>query len=457
MHRRLYRKVKSALKKAALAASVAAALVPAAGCGGESDLQRIVERGELVLITRKNSPSYHRYEGRAMGFDYEMAAAFAQYLGVRLRVVTPEPSEMIPDLLSDRGDIIAANFAVTPDRLRILDFSEPYGSVEMHLMVHRRNQDIQELADLAGRTVHVRPGTAYERAMVDLRRLGEEFNIETIDAPVEELLEMVDQKEIDVTVAYSNHALLNRRYYPNVEAAFPISEPMPVAWAVAKGRTGLLARINDFLAESRENGSLGETQERYYANIDAFDYLDVTRFHSRVRTRLPHYRDTIRETSAAYGFDWRLIAAVVYQESHFNPRATSFTGVRGIMQVTRVTAMEMGIIDRTDPVQSIDAGVGYLRKMYDRYDYLDEPDRMHVALAAYNVGHGHVADAMKLAGKLGMDPHRWSSLKRTLPLLRYRKYYSQAVYGYCRGMEPVRYVRNVRTYHDILRQRVWST
>jgi membrane-bound lytic murein transglycosylase F len=171
-----------------------------------------------------------------------------------------------------------------------------------------------------------------------------------------------------------------------------------------------------------------------------------------MRSRLPRFARSIEKMADRYGFDWRLVAAIVYQESHFDPDAESFTGVRGLMQVTTATAEEMGIEDREDPHQSISAGVGYLKKLYDRWEEIPDPDRLRFALASYNVGLGHVMDAQRIAQGMDLDPTRWSSIEKTLPLLRFRRFYAKSRYGYCRGMEPVEYVQNIMTYYDILRK-----
>ena len=181
--------------------------------------------------------------------------------------------------------------------------------------------------------------------------------------------------------------------------------------------------------------------------------MDLRKFHQRIRTRLPKFDEIIKKESRKYGFDWRLVAAVAYQESHWDPRARSYKGVRGLMQLTLTTAKEVGVESRLDPVQSIEGGVKYLRKIYDRFDEIEGLDRMLFALASYNIGYGHVRDAQKIARDQGLDPLKWASLKKTLPLLRQKKYYKSTKYGYCRGTEPVRYVERILTYYDILKNK----
>jgi membrane-bound lytic murein transglycosylase F len=224
---------------------------------------------------------------------------------------------------------------------------------------------------------------------------------------------------------------------------------------VRKGDEQLLGKINEFFDTIRESGRFGKIYEKYYADVEIFDYVDLKKFHIRVDTRLPRYINMIKKESDKYGFDWRLIAAVIYQESHLDPRARSYTGVRGLMQVTRLTAQEMGISNRLDPRQSIQAGVKYLAKMYKRFPEIENPrERMLFALASYNIGYGHVRDAQRIARRKGLNPQKWSSMEKTLPLLRSPRYYRKTKHGYARGTEPVRYVDRIVMYYDILRQKI---
>jgi membrane-bound lytic murein transglycosylase F len=225
-----------------------------------------------------------------------------------------------------------------------------------------------------------------------------------------------------------------------------------LGWAVKKDERALLSKINEFFETIQENGTFEDIYNRYYAYAERFDHLDIKRFQERIESRLPRYEKTIKQAADLYGFDWRLIAALIYQESQFNPWAKSFSGVRGLMQLTLPTAQEMGVNNRLNPKESIMGGARYLKQLHDLYDKAPEPDRTLVALAAYNVGKGHILDARTLASNMNLDPNKWSSLKKTLPLLRQRKYYKKSQFGYCRGREPVFHVHNILSYYDILKR-----
>jgi membrane-bound lytic murein transglycosylase F len=417
-------------------------------------LKEILKSGELIVITRNNANCYYFYRDQEMGFEYDLAKAFAHFLGVRLAVKIAEKwDRMIPMLKNGKGHFIAAGFTITEQRQKKVLFSNGYLPVQQHIIVHRNNRKIKKVEDLAGKSIHVRRGTSYEERLKALKRRG--LNIRIVlrdDIPTEELIRQVAEKEIEVTVADSNIALLNRRYYPHAIVAGPINEKEYLGWAVHPGAQKLAEQINTFFKTIRDNGEFAKIYNQYFEAIDTFDYVDFRAYHRRIKSRLPRYKTIIQKTAEKYGFDWRLIAAQIYQESHFNPAAKSHAGAVGLMQLTRNTAESLGVKKIYNPAENIRAGVNHLKNLYDYYDQATGQDRLYLALAAYNIGQGHVWDARRLAKRLNLDPNKWSSLAKTLPMLRFRKYNKNARYGYCRGTEPVKYVKQVMIYYDILRR-----
>ena len=418
----------------------------------EDALQKIRASGEITVLTRNNAHCYYVYRGEPMGFEYDLAKAFSEYLHVKLKVVTPTWEGLIQGLEEGKGDFVAASMSITKSRLKKVGFSESYLPVQQYVILNK-DDPAQKISDLAGRTVCVRKGTTYEELLKQLKSKGLNIKIRLYDdMPTGELIRMVAEKEIGATVSDSHIALLNRRYYPEARIAFPLGKPSELAWAVKKGEKRLLGQINNFFDKIKEDGTFDRIYAEYFANVEDFDYVDLKRYYRRLETRLPRYRDAIQKAAKKYGFDWRLIAAMIYQESHFNPRARSYTGVRGLMQVTLDTAKEVGIQSRLDPEQSILGGVRYLKKSYDKFEGVPEPDRLLMALASYNVGYRHVQDAQKIVKEQHNDPNSWADLKEALPLLCRRKYYKKSSSGYCRGREAVRYVDNIITYYDILKR-----
>ena len=421
-------------------------------------LDRIRSTGKLRLITANSLNTYSYYEGQPTGFEYDLALEFAKYLNVELDVVTPGWNNLFVYLTQDKGDFIAAGISITTQRLEDAAFSIPYMTIQQRVIHHNLIFGPKNIEDLRFRTFHVRRDTSYHYRLEQIQASGIALNYILHDnIPTEELIAMVNRREIRFTIADSNIALLNQRYYPDIRIGIPIQERESLAWAVRKNDTDMIVEINRFFLHANATGILRKITNKYYENTQNFDVYEIKKFHERIKTRLPKYKRVIMEESTKYGFDWRLVTAVVYQESHFNPNAKSFTNVRGLMQVTHATAREMGITNRQNPSQSIRAGIGYLNKMYQKFSHIeDEYQRMLFSLASYNIGYGHVQDALKIAEEKGLDPTTWQALKTCLPLLSKTQYVKTAKHGYARGWEPVQYVERILTYFDILKQKTKS-
>ena len=417
-------------------------------------LHKIIKSGQITVITRNTPHCYYLYRDEPMGFEYDLAQEFADYLGVELKIKITEGWEsMVPFLNDGTGAVIAAGMAITPKRRKQVAFSEGYMDIQQQLIANRKSPKIKNLEDLSGKTIHVRRATAYEDRLEELQKQGYDFNIQLYnDLPTEELIQQVASGEIGFTVADSNIALLNRRHYPSAIMAHPISDLQHLGWAVHPKARQLRNKINSFFTAIKHNGRFNEIYNKYYGDIEEFDFVDLRAFHRNVKENLSRYSPFIKAAAKKYGFDWRLIAAQIYQESHLNPLAKSQAGARGLMQLLPSTARGLDVKDIQNPVENINAGVQHLKNLYDRFDKARDADRLQIALAAYNVGHGHVEDARQLAVKMKLDPNSWESLEKTLPLLRYRKYYKHAKYGYCRGTEPVIYIKQIMIYYDILKR-----
>jgi membrane-bound lytic murein transglycosylase F len=416
-------------------------------------LQKIVRTGGITVITRNTAHCYYLYRDQPMGFEYELAQAFADYIGVRLHVKVAEKWEsMISSLEDGSAAFIAASTPIIPKWQNQVAFSNGYMEIEQQIITHRNNVGIKNIEDLSGKTIHVRKGSSYQERLAELKADGIDLTIQIhYDLPTEELIQKVAEGEIDFTIANSNIVLLNRRHYPAVVSTGSIKGKMQLGWAVNPKSEQLLKGINSFFKTIKKNGKFEEIYNKYYGSIQDFDYVDLRTFHRRVKSRLSRYSPFIKAAAKKHGFDWRLIAAQIYQESHLDPWAESQAGARGLMQILPSTAKSLGVSDLFDPVQNINAGVKHLKNLYDHFDSVNSKDRLLIALAAYNIGQGHISDARKLAEKMGLDPNQWESLSKTLPLLRYRKYYKHSKYGYCRGTEPISYIKQIMIYYDILK------
>jgi membrane-bound lytic murein transglycosylase F len=417
-------------------------------------LERILSSGILTAIIPNNAHCYHLYREEAMGLEYELVHAFAGFLGVDLRISSADSwQEMLRRLETGEGDLVAAGMPPLPNRDAAVLFSEGHLATSQQLVLRKGNRKIGDAADLAGKTVHVARGSVYQETLERFQQEGIDVRIVLVDGvTTEELIRRVADGEIPATLAYDHILRINRRYYPRAVGAGAVKGEERLVWAVPAHARRLLEQIDDFFKEINDSGRLSEIYKRYYAVADSFEYLDARMFERRLDAHLPKYRELIEQSASAYGFDWRLIAAQIYQESHFDPQALSPAGAGGLMQLTPATAEAYELSDISDPGGNIEAGVAYLKYLFDTLEGPIGQDRLKIALASYNIGLGHVLDARELARKQGLDPDRWSSLEKTLPLLADPRYYRNAQHGYCRGSEPVRYVKRVLFYYDILKR-----
>ena len=417
-------------------------------------LHKILKAGQITVITQNTPHCYYLYRDEPMGFEYELAREFAAYLDVELKIKIVENwKRMAPELRNGNAALIAAGITITPKRQKRVAFSDGYMDIRQHIISHRNQAKIKNVNDLTGKTVHVQVATAYQERLEELRRQGVDLKIELHkDLLTEELIQQVAQGDIGLTVADSNIARLNQRHYPRAVMAGAISELQQLGWAVHPEAHELREKINSFFAVIKENGRYDEIYNKYYGDVGNFDYVNVRAFHRRVRSKLSRYSPFIKAAARRHGFDWRLIAAQAYQESHLDPWAKSHAGAKGLMQLLTRTARSLKVADIYNPVDNINGGVQHLKNLYELFDSATGDDRLMIALAAYNVGQGHIQDARKLAIKKKLNPDLWESLSQTLPLLRYRKYYKKAKYGYCRGTEPVIYVKQIMIYYDILKR-----
>ncbi|MFO8024853.1 membrane-bound lytic murein transglycosylase MltF [Thiohalophilus sp.] len=426
-----------------------------AACGEETYLNRVQEEGKLVVVTRNAPTTYYVDRDGKTGFEYDLASAFADDLGVELElVVSNNPAEILSLLEKGKVDLAAAGLTRTEQRENRYRFSNSYQQVTQQVVCRRGGAYPEEPEDLVGLSIEVPAETTYveelKRLQDEIPGLSWEVNPEN---DTEHLLEQVWRRKLDCTVGDSNIVAINQRYMPELSVRFDLGEPQQLAWAMPVEAGGLQREVNNWLEEYDEAGLLRQLTNKYYGFIEVFDYVDTRAFQRKVRRVLPKYQEMFQAAGKRYDIDWTLLAAQAYQESHWNRYARSPTGVRGIMMLTLITAREVGINSRLDPQQSIMGGAKYLSNLRGRLpDEITEPDRTWIALGAYNVGMGHIYDARKLAREQGVNPNLWHEFREVLPLLAQKKYYKDLKYGYARGLEPVRYVRRIRNYHDMLLQ-----
>jgi membrane-bound lytic murein transglycosylase F len=437
----------------------AALLIILPSCDPGSLIQRPVlpfgVTDELVVLVR-NSPStrFLGAEGKYVGIEQDLLDLFAKEIGMRLRLIELSNfAEILPALRRNVAHFAAAGLSVTEERRHDFLFGPAYQSVQKVVAYNTARARPRSLRDLVGKRVAAMAGTSsadqlrVERESVSGLKWDE---VPTGDGV--ELLDRLSDGEYDYVVTDSNVVDLAQTFLPNIGRAFNIGAPETLAWALPKDADPLLAnQITDFFTRINASGALRVLLDRYYGHIERLTAGDVVAFLQRRTTVLPEYRDSFEHAQELTGIDWRLLAALGFQESHWNPLATSPTGVRGLMMLTSETADRMNVTDRLDPHQNIIAGARYLRMLRDTLpERIPEPDRTWMALASYNVGYGHLEDARVLTQRRGLNPDSWIDVRSTLPLLARSDHYSTVKRGFARGGEAVILAENIRNYYDIL-------
>jgi len=421
-------------------------------------LDRVLEVGELRVVTRDSPTAYVIGPDGPSGPEFDLAQAFAEDLGVSLLIEPVQSvSEVLPYLMSGNAHMAAAGLSITDTRREYVHFGHPYEMVDMHLIYKLGTGKPRSIEDVIGRSIEAVSGTSHVDMLVSLQEVYPELAwTENADVEVADLLARVAAGDVDFTVADSTEFNIQRHFYPDLRVALDLEIGDPLAWAFPKeDNNSLLSRADDFLIDIDRAGLLAQIKDRYYGHTSKFDYVGTRNFIRHYESRLPRYRAMFEEAAAEWRIDWRLLAAIGYQESHWRSGAVSPTGVRGIMMLTEDTAKYLGLEDRVDPRNSIFGGAQYYARQTERVaDTVDEPDRTWMALAAYNVGFNHIKDARQIVEWQGGNPDTWVDINKALPLLAQHKWYTRVPFGYARGWEPVLYVNNIRSYYNILK---WLT
>ena len=430
---------------------LAAALWPSIPWSGkpENRVAGIIARGELRISTINSPMTFATMNNKAFGLDYELAKQFADYLGVTLKItVRQNISQLFDDLDDGQADMLAAGLVYNQERVKNYQAGPTYYSVSQQLVYRVGNTRPRTLAALTAEQLTIAPGHV---AINDLQTLKAE-KYPDLAWRVDEkrgttaLMQAVIDGKLDYTIADSVAVSLFQRVHPELAVALDITDEQPVTWFSARDDdNSLSAAMLDFFNNINEDGTLARLEEKYLGHGNDFDYVDTRTFLRAVENILPEVQPLFKKY--AREIDWRLLAAIAWQESHWDPQATSPTGVRGMMMLTRNTAQSLGLTDRTDAAQSIDGGMRYLQDMMDKVpDSIPKDERIWFALAAYNMGYAHMLDAMALTRKQKGNPNSWADVKLRLPLLSQKPYYSKLKYGYARGHEAYAYVENIRKY-----------
>jgi membrane-bound lytic murein transglycosylase F len=423
-----------------------------------TQLEKIKQSGVLKVTTRIDPTTYYQGPSGFMGLEYELVILFAKRLGVKAQFTTPDTfTEILRQIKTGDTDIAAAGLTVTEPRQQAMRFAPTYQEITEQIIYRSGTRPPKNPGDLANGILEVVKGTSHIESLKTLQKQAPNLSWEVNDKlDTDGLLYLVTKGLIDYTIADSNQIALIRRFYPKLQTGFNISKPQQLAWALTNsGDSSLYDEVTSFFDKIKQNKILDQLIERYYGHSSSLDYVSLCKFREHVKTRLPVFKSFFQATANQYNLDWRFLAAIGYQESHWQKNAVSPTGVEGIMMLTNDTAKQIGVKDRTDPAKSIMGGSKYFKQSIKKIpERIPEPDRTWMALAAYNIGFGHLEDARILTQKQDGDPDKWLEVRKSLPLLTQKKWYEQTKYGHTKGNEPVAYVENIRSYYDLL---VWLT
>ncbi|WP_303783683.1 membrane-bound lytic murein transglycosylase MltF [Azovibrio restrictus] len=410
---------------------------------------------ELVVLTHAGPLTYEAGEAGAppSGLEHDLIQMFAEELGVTARFKVVPRHEIRERLARHQGHLAAGWLTPTPDPE--FRYSPPHLESSDVLVRHEASLPVRSLENLNGQVVVANKGSRQYRALLQLKEQLPDLQVEEFhsETPLD-LLEALANREVEVALVDKAILDIGLNFYPMLQPGLELGEPQPIAWLFpADGNPELYDRARAFIDKARQGPALAQLRDRYLGHLERLRQMDVVAFIDRISTVLPRYRALFKEAQLETDIDWRLLAALAYQESHWDPLNTSPTGVRGMMMLTEETADRLGVSNRLDPRESILGGARYVVMLRDQVpESTPEPDRTWMALAAYNIGPGHFNAARGIARQVKADPDSWYEMKKVLPLLARPQYYQRLKSGRARGGEAVVMVENVRMFYDILQR-----
>ncbi len=429
------------------------------GCDASSLVERPVlplnQSGELVVLTRQSPTTrYINPAGQFSGVENDLVEMFAKELGVKVRFQDKYAlSAILPKLRRHYAHFAAAGLTASPETRSDFKLAPAYQRVQQVVAYNTDGPKPQSIRDLATRKVAVLKGSRAATLLKELKRLFPALRWTEIDkGDIHDVLGQLADGHLEAVVADAHAVDVARNFFPNLQRAFALGEPEALVWVFPKkGEPDLYQRATAFFSRIERDGTLKRLLDQYYGHLQRMGSVDIENLIEKIQTDLPKFRVHFQNAAEITGIDWRMLAAIGFQESHWDPLATSPTGVRGLMMLTEETADHLGVSNRLDPKQSIVAGARYFADLRDRLsDKIQEPDRTYLALAAYNLGLGHLEDARILAQRMKLNPNLWVDVKKALPLIALPEHYINLKYGFARGGEAVILTENIRNYYDVL-------
>lgn len=425
-----------------------------------SILQRIKNSGKLIGLVDYNSTNYFIYRGEPMGYQFEMLKAFAAHLNVKLEIITNNSlDESFLSLQKGEVDLIAIGLTKTKERSNVIAFSDPLDQTRQ-VLVQRKPDNWRKMAtmdeiesklirnpiQLAGKTIVIQKASSFKTRLQNLsNEIGDTiYIIEDEFRELEQLIAGVADGEIDYTISDEHIALVNQKYYPDIDVKTPVSFPQNIAWGIRIGEEDLRVELNSWIAGFKNTLTARLLYNKYFKNPRSVN-IASSEYNSIGGGKISSYDEVVKEISGRYGLDWRFLSSIIYQESGFKQKAKSWMGAYGLMQLMPATAEMFGVDSLSSPAEQIEAGVKFIQWLDKQIpeEITDKDERIKFVLAAYNVGLGHILDARRLAKKYDSDPNIWTNNVDTFLLQKSDPHFyrdSVVRYGYCRGSEPYNFV-----------------
>ncbi|GAA4808594.1 membrane-bound lytic murein transglycosylase F [Marinicella pacifica] len=413
----------------------------------------IQKRGALRYGTQTSLLSYFEDGSSRAGYEYQILKSFCDSNGLKLEVIPYDNNgQLFNDLKSGIIDLAGGHLTVTKKRLEHFKFTQPINNTSVSLVTHYDYRDIEDLSELAGATGYLIKGSSYVELLNQFAADQRDHIVISEVHSLFDIIREINSKNIDFTLGDSEIIAIYQNFIPGLYTPIQVSNNQKVALMARRVQSDrLLQKLNQFITEGQRLGLFEDYKQNLLHYIPDIDTANTVTFFNKLKSNWPIVKHWVYEVADEMGFDAMLLAAMSYQESHWELDATSITGVKGLMMLTRFTAKEMGVKDRIDPVQSLRGGIKYFRKMKNKLPQrIRDTDRTKLALAAYNMGYGHLEDARILTQRQGKNPDLWNDVKNFLPQLNKPAVAKTLKHGAADGKTARTYVENIMIYRKLM-------
>ena len=415
----------------------------------KNDYYRILQNNEIKIVTRFGPSDYYEIKSEENGYTYDVMKGFADFIGVKLTVITMDSLEDAINALNNREVDILANMGVTNN----VKTSYAYNKVNQYIVYNSKyTSKPDEINDLNGNDIEIIDSIIIKNNLDSFLKPIDVNLVISKEKNIDEIINLIKDNKIKYTVVNNNELAIFNKYFPEIKIGFKIGENIPSTWAIPENTNHQLEeKLSEYFTQILKTNKLKKFYTKHFTGKLQYTFVGTRSFLADFLNVFPLYEFYFKKYAKLYNHDWRLLASIGYQESKWDKDAVSYTGVRGLMMLTKNTSKEMNVEDREDPIQSIEGGAKYLKKMLRSLpDNINNNDKIWYAIASYNIGFRHIEDAMKMADNEGVNSGNWYLLEPYILRLSQSKYYKNTKYGYARGWETLKYVQNIRQYYDIL-------